>query len=125
LNYFNSCQRTTIGMTLLLGCLLIFLIRRIHNSQIHSGLSISRRPNTYQRILYNHLSSMISSTGYSTLHSTDSSTILANMVFHQDLKSHHIFGRMLQSLHRQEISPHLLLVRSIVTLFHYIDIHLA
>jgi hypothetical protein len=103
-------------MALLLCCLLIFLIHRVRNSQIHSALSISRRLSTYRWILYSHLSSMVSSTG--------SSTILDNMVLHQDLKSHHIFERILH-MHRQGISPHLLLVGSIVMLFHHVDIHLA
>jgi uncharacterized protein involved in cysteine biosynthesis len=79
MNFFNNCQRTMIGMTLLLDCLLIFLIRKVRISQFHSALNISHRPSTYQWILYSHLSGMI----------------IYSMVLHQDLKNHCIFGRIL------------------------------
>jgi hypothetical protein len=95
MNFFNSYQRTMIGMTLLLGYLLIFLIHRVRSSHIHSALSISRKPITYCWILYNNLNSTIISASNNTLSSMGSSMILDNMIFHQDLDSHRMFGRIL------------------------------
>jgi hypothetical protein len=95
MNFFNSYQKTTIGMTLLLGYLLIFLIHRVRSSHIHSALSISRKPITYCWILYNNLNSTIISTGNNTLSSMGNNTILDSMIFHLDLESHRMFGRIL------------------------------
>jgi hypothetical protein len=97
-------------MTLLLGCLLIFLIHRVRSSQIHLGLGIYYRPSTYRWILYSHLSSTTSSTIRSTashtLRSTDSSTILASMVFSSGLgESSHIREDAAEPAQTEDFTP--------------------
>jgi hypothetical protein len=116
LNYFNSCQRTTIGMTLLLGCLLIFLIRQVHSSQIHSGHIISRRPSTYRWILYSHLNSTPSSTLRNTRQYGFSSGPGESSHIRKDAEEPAQIGDFTQLTLGRGV---------IVTLFHHINIYLA